>query len=261
MTRNLIALAGLAAVATAANAQVGVAVSGSGADNFVSETITVDIAYDGNAMTNGTWSGGDMFGITSRSTIGTTGMPFSIADDSLFGFSGDNLGIIDETDQDRFFGVTDTFNGANPSNGGNAVWQFNGGSNLEVSIDMAAMGDFEGSGNTDIFDFTYSYDGVNFFPLFTSSVDEAGAQDYTMAGGLTYNLSDPMDMNGTRLINTFQTLTASAPGSGSSFYVAFYGQTDGSEGFAFRNMIVNVPTPGTAAVLGLAGLAGIRRRR
>ena len=263
MTRTLIALTGIAAAAGAAHAQLGVAVSATGADNFASESIAVvSPAYDGAAMLNA-WAGGDMFGISSRPLAAGTvnNLPFAMADDSNGTFPTDNLGIIDATDNGRFFGVVDTWNTPNGNNGGTADWSFNIGpnSNVSVSIDMAAMGDFEAG--QDIYDFTYSYDGVNYFPLFSGAVDEAGSMSYTMAGGSSYSLDDPMTMNGTYLNNNFQTLSAIAAGSGSTFYLHFAGGGDGgSEVFAFRNVTIT-PTPGAAALLGLAGLAGIRRRR
>ena len=82
-----------------------------------------------------------------------------------------------------------------------------------------------------------------------------------MDGGAVVNLSDPMYMNGTILNNNFQTLSANVAGTGSELWIRFTGGQDGgSEGFAFRNIEV-VPTPGTLALMGLAGVAGVRRRR
>ncbi len=262
MTRTIIALAGLAATAGAANAQLGVAVSASGADNYASQTIAVTAGpgYDGVGMLN-TWAPGDMFGIASRTNSGSNGLPFTISDDSNGTFATDTLGIVDATDLGNFFGVCDTWNGDNGNAGGQADWTFNigGASNVDVSIDMAAMGDFEAG--QDLYDFTYSYDGVNYFSLFAGAVDDQTDQDYTMAGGAVVNLNDPMTMNGVYLDNNFQTLSANAAGSGSTFYLRFNGGGDGgSEGFAFRNIIIT-PAPGSVALFGLAGLAGIRRRR
>lgn len=256
-----IAMAVLAGAACAANAQVGAAVSANAAnDNFLSETITVDPGYDGNGMLNGSWSLGDMFGITDRAAAGSA-LPFAIADDSLIGFPGDNQGIIDENDSGRFFGVVDSVNSNNSSGTGTAVWTFDisGASVLSIDIDFAAMGDFEASNDSHLFE--VDIDGGGFSTLFASSINEDGAQDYTMADGQTYTLDDPMSINGTVLDNSFQTLSAAVAGTGSTLTLRYTGGGDGgTEAFAFRNIVV-VPTPGALALIGLGGLTAIRRRR
>lgn len=256
---KIFAIAALAGAACAANAQFGAAVSENAAnDNFLSETITVDPGYDGNGMID-TWGPGDMFGITSRPAAAGN-LPFAIADDSLFGFPGDNQGIVDENDDGRFFGVVDSVNGSNPSGGGTAQWTFDitGAGALSINIDFAAMGDFESS---DVHLFEVEIDGGGFTTLFQASIDENSSQDYTMADGGVYTVDDPMSMNGNLLNNNFQTLSATVAGSGSSLTLRYAGSSDGgSEAFAFRNIVV-VPTPGALALLGLGGLTAIRRRR
>lgn len=255
-----IAIAALAGAACAANAQVGAAVSENAAnDNFLSETITVDPGYDGNGMLDGTWSLGDMFGITDRPSAGSS-LPFAIADDSLIGFPGDSQGIVDENDNGRFFGVVDTVNSNNSSGGGTAAWTFDitGAGALSINIDFAAMGDFESS-DTHLFE--VDIDGGGFTTLFEATIDQDGSQDYTMADGGVYTVDDPMSMNGNLLNNNFQTLSAAVAGSGSTLTLRYAGSSDGgSEAFAFRNIVV-VPTPGALALLGLGGLTAIRRRR
>lgn len=255
----IIALSGLA---TVASAQLGQAVSfDAGDDNFLTETITVDPGYDGNGMLE-TWGGGDMFGITSRPDASGTpnGLPFAIADDSLTIFPGDNQGIVGELDEGRFFGVVDSVNGLNPSGSGTAEWTFDisGASGISVAIDFAAMGDFESS---DLHLFEYSIDGGVSSPLFTSSVDEAGSQSYTMDDGGVYSLDDPMYMNGILLNNDFLTISESLAGSGSTLSITYFGTSDGgTEAFAFRNIVV-VPAPAGVALMGLGGLVALRRRR
>lgn len=261
--KNLFAISAVAALAGSANASIGFAVSANAAnDSFLSESITVAPGYDGNAMLN-TWGPGDMFGITSRPLASSTpfGIPFAMADDSLVGFTSDTQGIIDENDNGRFFGLVDSANGDNPGSTGNAEWTFDvsGASSLSVNIDFAAMGDFEAS--NDAHTFTWSIDGSAPQPLFTSSIDEASAQNYTMAGGALVNLDDPMLINGVLLDNNFQTVSAGISGSGSVLTIAYEGEGDGgSEAVAFRNITV-VPAPGAAGLLGFAGLAAARRRR
>ncbi|MDQ7013359.1 MAG: hypothetical protein Q9O74_05610 [Planctomycetota bacterium] len=259
---KIVAIAALAGAACSANAQFGAAVSENAFDDsFLSETITVDPGYDGEAMLN-TWGPGDMFGITSRPGADGTpfGLPFAMADDSLFGFPGDNQGIIDENDLGRFFGVVDSVNGSNPGGGGTAEWTFDisGAGALSINIDFAAMGDFE-SGDTHLFE--VDIDGGGFSTLFVATIDQDSSQDYTMADGGVYTVDDPMSINGTLINNNFQTIGAAVAGSGSVLTLRYAGTADGgSEAFAFRNIEV-IPTPGAFALLGLGGIAAIRRRR
>jgi len=233
-------------------------------DNFLSQTITVAPGYDGNAMLT-SWAPGDMFGITSRTAAAGTanGLPFAIADDSNGVFAADSAGIVDGNDNGFFFGIVDSVNGSNPNNNGTASWTFDitGATGLNIDIDFAAMGDFEASG--DFFNFTWSIDGSTPEALFSSSIDEASDLNYTLAGGGVFNLSDPAQINGTTLNNVFQTLNAAVSSTGSTLTIAFDGEANGgSEAFAFRNVTVNgIPTPGAAALVGLAGVAGLRRRR
>ncbi|MHA3980250.1 endonuclease/exonuclease/phosphatase family protein [Halovulum sp. GXIMD14794] len=178
-------------------------------------------------------SPGDGFGVFQRGDS----IPFSLADDSLSIFASDTLGIVGEDDTDPFFGVTDTENGDN-SGPVSATWTFGIGSqnDLSLSIDMAAMGDFETS---DHFIWEVSIDGGDWVTVFTSSVDEDGARDYTMDGGAIVSLNDPMSVNGTPLTNDFQTVSAALSGTGSELRVRLTAQTDGgSEGMAFRNIAV-----------------------
>ena len=192
------------------------------------------------------WSGGftsaaDGFQKLQRGV--SASIPFSIADDSLSIFPADSLGIIKEGNTDVFFGVTDT---QNPDNSGpvSATWVFNvsGASGLGLSIDMGAMGDFE---STDYFDWTYSVDGGPELTAFSSTVDEAVAHTYTLEGGGSFTLNDPMLVQGTILSNDLATFSTSLFGEGSALTVTLTAQTDGgSEAFAFQNLIVtegNVP--------------------
>lgn len=176
-------------------------------------------------------------------------IPFSLVDESTSGSPSDSLGIVDAaTKADGWFGVTDLVNDDNPSNEGTATWEFDitGASSLEVSIDMAAMGDFEDSATTgDFFNWTYSIDGGAALSLFTSSVDEAGSTTYTLADGDDFLLNDPLVIENnageqTQLSNLFQTLTSNLSGVGSTLTLELMARAEGgSEAFAFDNIVIN----------------------
>ncbi len=135
-------------------------------------------------------SAGDSFGYTGRdggsqfdSGVFRTPVAFQFLDDSLAEEAQgrqDPTGIIYSTDFGTVFGSTDTMNGETSNTDPalatfSATWTFDisgrsGG--LGISVDAAAMGDFESKTdptNPDKFDFTYSLDGgATFLPLFTS---------------------------------------------------------------------------------------------
>ncbi|MCD0463603.1 PEP-CTERM sorting domain-containing protein [Roseiconus lacunae] len=215
---------------------------------------------------------GDMFGIRSTASPGSAGLPFAIEDTSPD--FGDSAGIILNdsnndggiVDTDPFFGVVDTVNGS--GNGTNvARWMFDiAGQTLEgISIDFAAMGDFESS--NDLFNLTWEIDGNGANSLFSSSVDESGSLTYNslQPGGFSTTLSDPLLMNGVTLNNVFQTLTSLdvAGQTGSVLTIEIAASADGgSEAFALRNIEVNaVPEPGTMAGLFSLSLMGLAVRR
>lgn len=256
MIRNLFTALVLLALAAPsfATTLVGRAVSPSGdlgVNSFVSDT---DYTIPG-----------DMFGIRSTATPGTPGLPFAIQDVSPD--FGDSQGIIDDApgsvDDDPFFGVVDTVNGSG-TDVNTATWEFDISSvisNLSVSIDFAAMGDFEDPG--DFFDFEYAIDGAPLQPLFTSSINEDTDQAYTMADGTGVVLDDPVLINGTLLSNSFVTLSETIAGTGTTLELVFSAEANGgSEAFAFRNVEVTgvIPEPASVALLGLGGLALLRRR-
>ena len=202
-----------------------------------------------------TWSPGDWFGVgTVAAFPHPSGMPFSIADDSQTDISGggtgtpfpaDDQGIIDGTvdPNDRFFSFSDIVNASNPSGSATATWAFDisGSSSLSISIEMAAMGDFEAG---DELLWSYSIDGAPFTTIFSSSINETGDQDYTMEDGDIVNLNDPMLINGTTLTDVFQNFTASVSGTGNVLTLRLEAAQDGgSEAFAARNILIS----GTAA--------------
>ncbi|MEO0728473.1 MAG: lamin tail domain-containing protein, partial [Bacteroidota bacterium] len=194
---------------------------------------------DGSAFS----SAGDMFDVRNESSS----LPFAISDDSVdascrgnAAFPTDNQGFITCSYPDgNFFGVVDLDNNDNPDGMGTVDWAFqiDDATDLAVSIDMAAMGDFENS--SDIYNFSYSFDNVNFTPLFSSSVDEAGDQTYTLEDGDMFTLDDPLQMNGIILNEAFQTFTGSLTGTGAVLYLHFEATNDGgAEAFAFDNIVI-----------------------
>ena len=217
--------------------------------NLVLETADPRIAYDmvgsasqnllshTNPYENAFSSAGDGFQKYQRGVSPT--IPFAVLDDSLSIFPADSLGIIGEGNTDVFFGVTDTVNGDN-SGPVSATWVFDvaGAGPLQLSIDMGAMGDFEAN---DVFTWTYSFDGGAAETAFASTVDEDGAHTYTLEGGASFTLSDPMLVNGTVLSNELATFTAGLNGSGSELTITLTASTDGgSEAFAFQNLVLAV---------------------
>ncbi len=199
--------------------------------------------------TAGTFSspadGFETFQVGVSSTI-----PFALLDDSAVAFPADTHGLVDSNVKtDAWFGVVDINNAQNPSGTGTATWEFDistATSGLEVSIDMAAMGDFDAL--ADVFDWTYSIDGGASSPLFTSSVDSSGSATYTLADGDQFTLDDPLEMTTTdaqtiELSNLFQTLTSSLVGTGNTLTLEFNAITDDDSGstsrsYAFDNIIV-----------------------
>ena len=194
-----------------------------------------------------TWSAGDWFGVASYGAWPqAAGVPIGLADDSAVGISGsapfasDTQGIIDGTTlaTDRFFASIDTVNGANTGGSATATWEFDiaGFTDLELTIDMAAMGDFE---NADSYVWSYSIDGGAFQTVFASTTNEAGTQSYTMQGGAVVSLDDPLQIQGTSLNDVFQPFTVSIQGTGSVLTLQIVGTSDGgSEAFAARNIII-----------------------
>jgi len=165
-------------------------------------------------------------------------VPFSVLDDSLSIYPPDNLGIIKDGNTDEFFGVTDT---ENPDNSGlvSAIWVFDvsGASDLSLSIDMGAMGDFESS---DVFTWTYQIDGGVAATAFENTVNEDVDNTYTLEGGGSFTLSDPMLMDGTVLTNDLQTFTTALNGTGNELTLTLTAQTDGgTEAFAFQNIVIS----------------------
>ena len=170
-------------------------------------------------------------------------IPFALLDDSLSIFPPDEFGIIKEGNTDEFFGVADT---ENPQNSGpvSAKWVFDisGATDLLLSIDMGAMGNFEGF--NDFFEWSYSIDGGSTMTAFASSVDEAGSFTYTLDDGDDFTLDDPMLVQGTILSNELATYSTPIVGSGSELTLTLTAMSNGSdEGIAFQNIVIRKDLP------------------
>lgn len=228
----------------------------SGSQNLISYTNPFDPAGGGTGFS----SAGDGFGVFQRGV--SPSIPFAVLDDSLSIFPPDSVGIVKEGDTAPFFGVTDTVNG-DTSGPVSATWVFDisGASDLSLSIDMAAMGDFE---SADAFEWTYAIDGAPSTTLFSLVADEDDVFTYTLEGGSSFTENDPLKIDGTTLFNEFQSISGGLVGTGSELALTLTAETNGgSEAVVFRNIVVDgqrVPEPGTLALVAPA-LLGLRRLR
>jgi hypothetical protein len=191
-------------------------------------------------------SPGDGF---QKYTVGVSeSIPYTLVDDTNAGYPPDAVGVIDAaTDFDEFFGVVDIVNNDNTAPL-HATWVFDissGTANLELHVDLAAMGDFEAD---DMYEWSYQVDGGGAQTFLTAVADEDGTMTYTMADGTTRDLDDPLTVNGTTLYNAFQSFSTAIPTTGSQLTVVLTSLTDGgSEGYVARNILVTAadqPPPG-----------------
>ncbi|WP_442484108.1 dockerin type I domain-containing protein [Aeoliella sp. SH292] len=213
---------------------------------FTSEVPAGNLPVGSDARTLAFASTGDMFGIEDRNDAPAS----ALLDNTAIGSPSDASGIVRGSDFANFFGVADT---ENNDNAGplTATWTFDISQalgDLKVSIDMAAMGDFEVSG--DIIRFETSMDGSPFSTLFEATVDEAISQDYVMESGAIRTLNDPLLMEGQLLTNSFATFTKALSGVGQELIVRFTAALNADEEvFAFRNLEIS----GLVELPGLAG--------
>lgn len=217
-------------------------------------------AAPNNSAGNGAWPSSifDVWGVTDRT------VNFDFADDSAGSFPADTFGILKTGKTDRVFGAEDLINPDNPSGAAQADWSFDisGYTDITVCIDFAAMGDFEAS--NDIFSIQASIDGGSFTNIFSFVVrEDLDLYPYTLESGTVVNINDPMQVNGVVLDNNFVTLTSANLGSGSTLALRYSGNADGgSEVIIIDDIVIKgVPAPASAALIGLAGLVGLRRRR
>ncbi|TWT87519.1 hypothetical protein Mal64_30600 [Pseudobythopirellula maris] len=226
----------------------------------------------------------DVFGPTNRT------VNFDFGDDSATGignpneFAADTFGIVpfggpngkDATD--FFFGEEDLDNGDNPGGTGSATWEFDisGLTDLVLNAVFSAMGDFEQGDNAH--SFTWSIDGGagGSGTLFSIDSDDSASHTYTMEGGASVNLNDPLTISddlGTRVIdNTFSTVgEAAIGGTGSSLLITYTAAANngGGEAFAFDDLTLTanvsapvIPEPTMCLVFaGLIATRMIGRRR
>ena len=207
-----------------------------------------DVAVEQSISTDDFSSAGDGFGIFQRGV--SPSIPFALLDDTTT-FASDNVGIVQSDDTAPFFGVTDT---QNSDNNGPVTAEFTfdigGASNPFVSLDLAAMGDFEAN---DTFTFEVAFDDGAFAPLFTLLTNEDGALSYTLEDGRVVELNDPtvLSESGTAISNIFQNFFSQVEGSGDTLTLRLTAQTDGgSEAFAFRNVVVSNFAPDGSTQVG-----------
>lgn len=185
----------------------------------------------------------------------SSSIPYAVLDDSLSIYPADNQGIIKEGNADEFFGLTNTIN---EDNKGEAVasWTFNvnGASDLALSIDMGAMGDFD---SDDYFIWTYQFDDGEPVIAFAGEVVKDRSQDYALEGGFEENLKNPFVVDGSLLSNELQTLQTTLAGKGTTLTLTLSAWLN-KEGPAivFQNIVVRghgevlaAPPTATAAAL------------
>jgi|GEM_PF-6929320 len=169
-----------------------------------------------------------------------------VLDDSLLD-PFDAFGILPPSHVGRVFAAEDLENPDNPGAQASATWTFDvsGFAELTVSIDAAAMGNFDNLSCPlppclpDRYDFTVSLDNGPEVPLFTSAVLEATIQSYTLQSGVQVAINDPLTLNGVVLNNQFQTISAPVVGLGSTMTITLRGQGDGTEEvFLFDNIVI-----------------------
>ncbi|MCA9262158.1 MAG: hypothetical protein KDA61_23230, partial [Planctomycetales bacterium] len=207
------------------------------------------IAFSQSPLPGAYSSPGDGFEVYQAGVSAT--IPFAAVDDSAQVFPNDTTGVIDSaTKTDRWFGVVDTVNNDNVPTGqpgvATAQWQFDvaGASELSVSLDMGAMGDFEAG--EDAFNWTWSIDGSDPQPLFASSVNEASSLTYVLADGDQFTLDDPLLIapaggDPVTLSNVLQTLTAQLPATGDVLTLLLTATTDSNndEAYVFDNLRID----------------------
>ena len=157
---------------------------------------TVNIADYG--MAGGT--GGDVFGRVDGQA-GGVGMPFDVADDTAVDVSGGRAGTNFPADQLGIAGQNTTaffaLNDMDAISVNNAVWTFSGwGAAVinEITIDIAAMGDFE-SASSDGFIIEAAIDGGAFQEIFRAATNEAASKTYRpLDGGFVFTDDDPLEL-------------------------------------------------------------------
>lgn len=222
-------------------------------DNFDDEqtflTRTLEPDLSGNPIP-GTFQNSelDVFGIVDR----TINQDFS--DDTLIDSS--LTGLFPSTVTDNFLAFADLLN---PDNDGTASVQYtidvSEAVNLDFSIDIAAIGNFENSDNTLI---VASIDGGGQQVLVAVTPDTDATQEYLFEDGSSFTLSDPMTANGVVLNNSFQTINASIIGTGSILTLDFIISSNGpNEQVAFNNIVIRGDLAGILGDINCDGVVNL----
>ena len=193
-----------------------------------------------NSANGGTFPGSafDVFGIVDRN------VNFSFADDTVINnadaddTNDDFFGIILPEKTDLFLGFQDTVNPDNPDGDVSLTWTVSaaGLTDLNLSFEVAAMGDFEAS---DLLSFTASFDGGAEETLFESGNPDDGTFTYVLQDGTTVDENDPFVIDGQFVVNEFQTFIFPISGSGSQLTLTLnYNTNGGSEVLAIDNVSV-----------------------
>ena len=282
---NALILSSFAAMTASAGADV------IGYEDFDGGAINLNSTSNVFDFNAGGGTAGDVFGRVSAWNGGAgTGGPFDVYDDSVADvsgggmFAGDVLGIAGQNTS-AFFAMNDSdavldATGA-PLN--NAVWRFDITSAIaitDITIDIAAMGDFEAT-STDGFLIEAQIDGGGWVEIYRGRTNEALAHTYrAMDGGATPLLQDPLEIfidgsaaaagildKSDAATGNFDSWTSLALAGQSGLEleirISWAGAPSGSEPMGFDNITINgtIPAPGAIALLGVAGLVGRRRRR
>lgn len=194
----------------------------------------------------------------------TDELPASLHDNSLEN-SADRLGLISDVNiSDSVFAVSDTVNSDNSSGWAEAFWTFDTSNHLVefISIEFAAMGDFESS---DQYHIDYQINAQPFESLYEIETDTAGQMSYRLASTQLVELNDPLTVNGHTLTNQFEAIESAMLNKlGHSLTLRFTARADsGAEVFALKGISIlgtkqqaaftSVPAPGQGGLSLLAG--------
>ena len=204
-----------------------------------------------NSATGGQFPGSafDVFGIVDRT------VNFDFSDDSVINNSDadpandDTFGIFPPSKTDMFLGFADLDNGDNPSGEVSVTWTVAtaGMTNLNLSFEIAAMGDFEAG---DVLTFTASFDGGPEETLVTSTFEDTPDGEmftYTLDDGslaiapfqTDTTINDPFVVDGQLVINELQAFSFPISGTGSQLTLTLnYANNGSAEPMAIDNVEV-----------------------
>lgn len=299
--RSLVFFSSLAAAAALATAPALAAVVAS--QDFDGGELNYVSGFDPSTDNLGT-TGGDFFGVGNRNAwpqgFPSPGVPFSIADDSVFGyangapFAADDEGIFGENAdlENDYFAISDNDATSEfPTNTASWTFDVSGKSALGVSIDIASDidGDFAYDANT-VFAFTAQIDAGPVQTLFSFSPSPNGLASGSLRPLDGGSNEDPIDLllatgdatitktfadGGTSTVagdlyldksvvadGSIDTFATSIAGTGSMLTIQVTA-TIPSEAAVFDNIVITgVPEPASAVLMFLGvGLAAIRYRR